>query len=1779
MACDELDRSAVKSLAFPNYDKTEQSVKKKFSKSVIGDGRKERKVTKFETETASRKVTVKFSERKQVTSDYSSQSDGEHAGTMVTSTPKTSWRPITGGSPRLRAFDGDGWVWSPRTSYTYAQSLTYRDMVTPGREIPMPHMTRMPLGSYTPTMDHTELWELSEIQLSRDRLGDISDGDYGPSPPHLIYRRNAGNRKNNFILSTFFSYLLLPILWFLSIVKTLFYEYLLHFIKSTYSHLSMFQSTIITSKILRLLCDLLEQVSSLPGSLLQLFDFAHLSETKSTVENSDQETEIMTEDEDEVSGLNTFLSNQKHLYSSLEQQTTSKHVQKQTFLNSVEHFWTKIVNIFFSLISTFSQYFVWNKLIAEKKYENVKKNPPSVFATLKEYFSYGMNWRHDVTAKTPKRVIFKDVPEMPLHGAIDPYISEDEDVVGNEIQENVHYIEENGELLLNSVNNPNTTEENQREPTKFRISKFNQKSTFLSVLLYPFVYLQLFASISADRVTESWIKVANFLNREKATEEVTPKRKKLTKGKQKQSIKEWLWSFLYRKKPVRRSRRLQGLDPEQIALMEKKRRSQIRKKQKEPQFIETFMHENSEDELSDDNDEETELILKIYFRSIRKNIQNLFSYNDNESEVGSSELDATNLELSSPETLKRQSKAKVGIFHSFIAFMYQWLFKKQVRRSRRLKGLDPENSGQANDGKSYSKTRKMSQVTDKSGDTDATEDDIIDEEHYELFVKVWFKSLWEVLQFYFCKSVASEENSLLVEDSCQRQAQTKQRSILSLVKSFFFKIHLRRSRRLKRLQPENEGYLLRGWSSRRVNLRSSPVECNEPETETEQESEEVLEFRPFYVIKYLYFSIKDFFSLRRDMSLSAKNLRLHNIEMSNSDDTSDKSVHDVASWLRQQSHDASNTNDDNNINVSTMADLSTEEHMKLQQSKKETKIGGHKASLHYFFPAWNLGLFFKILLILLILGSIGCYFSPHKCSGVKNQTIYLMEMTNNATKEFYFSSKEIVGEGCNKAKDFSIHVSKYLVEVTTSGLSTMTNGAANLLQFCFSSCTWCFSMFFNILSHTFSSIQTLCGICFNYLKSVPHLLYSRTEHQLEKIWSIASTTFGTSFPVIFEGSSSLITSTSEKIMLMASGCKSSIITMLETISTYIISGFSFTVTSILHSAVSLPSIIQSYLSTSVTNMNAGASLILNSVYNSIVSTSSSLTTSFRDVLQVASIDNILFPLQWTFGHFSDSFIWTFNLMLNASASSLEAVKFIIYGGVEKVSSSGLESFNLLFSSVSKLPATVFTLASYALSAWNQTMLPPKLTQAPIIDYDHLIAKVLENEMFQSHVSNIARQKVEAETTIFEEKLFKISSSKEGEINTLIEEYKKSLINIKSEVSDEIKKNTEEISRTSINDNEKHSTENTILIQQLEERYNDILLEAQKLDKQKTIENKQSNKALLKEIEFLRVEMGNLISNQKTLNETLIKCCKNQTMIEVKVENYINDLLKNMQNGSKSELGKWINSIFVAKSELEQSLDEITASVETKIKQTLDRELIEITKNQADQTAQQVMNTISNNIQKEYMERKNSTNNDGSGSDRSQGGLSREEVFKIVKNALIQYDADKTGMFDYALETAGGSVISTRCTETYVQKTAMYSIFGIPVWYPSNNPRTVIQPGVQPGECWAFKGSTGFIVIKLSDGIIPTRFSMEHISKSMSPSGKIDSAPRDFVVYGLNSEKDPNPVKLGSYSYSQDLDPLQYFEVKFPSKVVFPYIELDIISNHGNVNYTCLYRFRVHGVLP
>ncbi|XP_048847058.1 SUN domain-containing protein 1 isoform X4 [Brienomyrus brachyistius] len=192
------------------------------------------------------------------------------------------------------------------------------------------------------------------------------------------------------------------------------------------------------------------------------------------------------------------------------------------------------------------------------------------------------------------------------------------------------------------------------------------------------------------------------------------------------------------------------------------------------------------------------------------------------------------------------------------------------------------------------------------------------------------------------------------------------------------------------------------------------------------------------------------------------------------------------------------------------------------------------------------------------------------------------------------------------------------------------------------------------------------------------------------------------------------------------------------------------------------------------------------------------------------------------------------------------------------------------------------------------------------------------------------------------------------------------------------------------------------------------------------------------------------------------------------------------------------------------------------------------------------------------------------------GMSEEQVKLIVQNALNLYSQDRTGLVDYALESGGGSVLSTRCSETYETKTALMSLFGVPLWYFSQSPRVVIQPDVYPGNCWAFKGSQGYLVIRLSLSIQPTAFSLEHIPKALSPTGNITSAPRQFAVYGLDDEYQEEGKLLGRYIYQEDGHSLQTFPVTEENDRAFQIIEMRVLSNWGHAEYTCLYRFRVHG---
>ncbi|XP_026825512.1 SUN domain-containing protein 1-like [Ooceraea biroi] len=161
---------------------------------------------------------------------------------------------------------------------------------------------------------------------------------------------------------------------------------------------------------------------------------------------------------------------------------------------------------------------------------------------------------------------------------------------------------------------------------------------------------------------------------------------------------------------------------------------------------------------------------------------------------------------------------------------------------------------------------------------------------------------------------------------------------------------------------------------------------------------------------------------------------------------------------------------------------------------------------------------------------------------------------------------------------------------------------------------------------------------------------------------------------------------------------------------------------------------------------------------------------------------------------------------------------------------------------------------------------------------------------------------------------------------------------------------------------------------------------------------------------------------------------------------------------------------------------------------------------------------------------------------------------------------------------GGAILSTRNTESYSIGAPTLNLFGIPLCQQQNTPRAVIQTGVLPGDCWAFKGSSGSVVIRLLGYVYVSGISLEHISSSISPTGETDTAPKDFSVWGLTDVEDKQPFAFGRFTYDNTGPPLQYFEVQERANKAYDIIELKVHSNSGNPEYTCIYRIRVHGTL-
>ncbi|KAM9261848.1 SUN domain-containing protein 1 isoform 8-T10 [Cariama cristata] len=323
-------------------------------------------------------------------------------------------------------------------------------------------------------------------------------------------------------------------------------------------------------------------------------------------------------------------------------------------------------------------------------------------------------------------------------------------------------------------------------------------------------------------------------------------------------------------------------------------------------------------------------------------------------------------------------------------------------------------------------------------------------------------------------------------------------------------------------------------------------------------------------------------------------------------------------------------------------------------------------------------------------------------------------------------------------------------------------------------------------------------------------------------------------------------------------------------------------------------------------------------------------------------------------------------------------------------------------------------------------------------------------------------------------------------------------------------------------------------------------------KAKSVRDDDEHSPLLSRVKKLEAELSQMKSELLT-GESLKKSCEKIDVIHEKVDAQVKESVKLMLFGDQEDdfpesLLQWLTSNFVSKSDLQTLLRDLELQILKNI-------TLHMSVTNQKLTSEVVTNAVAN---------------------AGISGITEAQAQIIVNNALKLYSQDKIGMVDFALESGGGSILSTRCSETYETKTALISLFGIPLWYFSQSPRVVIQPDMYPGNCWAFKGSQGYLVVRLSMKISPTAFTVEHIPKTLSPKGNIASAPRNFSVYGLDDEYQEQGKLLGQYVYDQGGEPLQMFPVMEKSENAFQIVELRIFSNWGHEEYTCLYRFRVHG---
>ncbi|XP_054112858.2 sperm-associated antigen 4 protein isoform X1 [Callithrix jacchus] len=190
----------------------------------------------------------------------------------------------------------------------------------------------------------------------------------------------------------------------------------------------------------------------------------------------------------------------------------------------------------------------------------------------------------------------------------------------------------------------------------------------------------------------------------------------------------------------------------------------------------------------------------------------------------------------------------------------------------------------------------------------------------------------------------------------------------------------------------------------------------------------------------------------------------------------------------------------------------------------------------------------------------------------------------------------------------------------------------------------------------------------------------------------------------------------------------------------------------------------------------------------------------------------------------------------------------------------------------------------------------------------------------------------------------------------------------------------------------------------------------------------------------------------------------------------------------------------------------------------------------------------------------------------------ERVAKLVFQRLSEDFVRKP---DYALSSVGASIDLEKTSHDYADRNTAYFWNRFRFWNYARPPTVILEPDVSPGNCWAFEGDQGHVVIRLPSRVQLSDITLQHPPPSVAHTGGADSAPRDFAVFvsadeGLQVD-DETEVFLGKFTFNVEKSEIQTFHLQNDPPAAFPKVKIQILSNWGHPRFTCLYRVRAHGV--